>query len=423
MKEQLIQTHVLKNGLTLIVEQMADVQSAAFSILLPSGSVFQPRGYNGTAAILCDLITRGAGDLNTQQLSDVLDNLGLQRHESVGNYHLTLSGATLATNLIDALHIYRDIVLNPWLPEDQFEAARAGVAQMLQAQEDEPRQKLMVELRRRTYPAPWGLPSDGQLSELINISLDTVKQHQQNCFRPNETIIGIAGAVEPQAMIDEIEKLFGDWEPKQAPSFDVDTLSTSFDHIPHDSTQTHIGISYESVPYQNEDYYDAWAAVSVLSGGMSARLFTEVREKRGLCYSVSAMLSSLKNQARVLCYAGTTSERAQETLDVTVHELQRLGRVDGQITKSELDRCKARAKSSLIMQQESTIARSSSIAKDWYHLERVNSLSDVRDKIERLTIESVSEYLNHHPAEDFTIVTIGPESLESPREVSSNSVV
>lgn len=180
-------------------------------------------------------------------------------------------------------------------------------------------------------------------------------------------------------------------------------------HIPHDSTQTHIGIAYDAIEYAHPDYYKAWAAVGVLSGGMSARLFTEVRERRGLCYSVSASLNSMKHEGRVLCYAGTTVERAQETLDVTMRELQRLG--DG-IEQHELDRCKARAKSSLIMQQESTSSRATSIARDWHFLKRVQTLDDIRRDIDELTVAGVLDYVHQHPARDFTILTIGPNPLK-----------
>ena len=137
--------------------------------------------------------------------------------------------------------------------------------------------------------------------------------------------------------------------------------------------------------------------IGVLSGGMSARLFTEVRERRALCYAVSAVLNSLPSEGRVLCYAGTTVERAQETLDVTLAEMVRLG--EG-IELSELERCQARAKSSLIMQQESTIARAASLARDWFHLGRITTLEEVRSRIEALNVETVLEYIHAHPAAD-----------------------
>ena len=114
--------------------------------------------------------------------------------------------------------------------------------------------------------------------------------------------------------------------------------------------------------------------MGVLSDGMSSRLFTEVREKRGLCYTVYASCHSLKDRGSVICYAGTTTERAQETLDVMFAELVRL---EQGIQPDELHRLKARIKSSLIMQQESSTSRSGSIAADWYYLNRVRTLDEL----------------------------------------------
>ncbi|HUG91839.1 MAG TPA: pitrilysin family protein [Planctomycetaceae bacterium] len=411
MSRQEILIHPFDNGLTLIVEPMTSVQSAAFSLLVPAGSIFDQPRHNGSAALLTELIVRGAGPLTNEQLSAALDDLGVQRHEHAGTVHVSFTGATLAANLPRALDLYGDILRRPMLPPEQFEPARSGVRQSLEAVEDEPRQKVMIELRRRCYDAPWGLPSDGSLEDLPNLSIDSVRDHYERCFRPNGTILGIAGNVDFREIRDVVGRVFGDWPARSDPTFATGPRAPSPDHIPHESEQTHIGVAYEAVPFRHPDYYAAWAAVSVLSGGMSSRLFTEVRERRGLCYSVYAALRSLKDEARVLCYAGTTNERAQQTLDVTLAELVRLG---DSIAEDELARSKAMAKSSLIMQQESTSSRSSSIAGDWYHLRRVRTLDEIRQKIDSLTVENVLAYVHEHPARDFTIVTIGPEALKMP---------
>lgn len=415
MKHQDIQISTLDNGLVLVVEPMSDVQSASFSLLVPSGSVYDPPGQNGTATILCELLMRGAGELDSKELSSALDNLGVQRSESVGPGHITFTGATLAANLPKALRLYGDVLRRPHLPDNQFEAARLGVEQTLHALEDEPRQQIIIELRRRCFDLPWGLPSEGTLEELESITPESVREHYNRCFRPNGAILGIAGRVDPVSIRDDIERILGDWKPLSVPQVATTPSGPPRDHIEHDSTQTHIAIGYPDVPYRDPAYYEAWAAVSVLSGGMSSRLFTEVREKRGLCYSVHASLTSLKDDARVLCYAGTTAERAQETLDVTLKEILRLGEGIGD---DELERCRARAKSSLVMQQESTLSRSSSIARDWYHLGRVTSLAEVRQKIDDVTVDSILEHVRSHPPRDFTIVTIGPAPLEVTCEVS-----
>jgi predicted Zn-dependent peptidase len=109
-----------------------------------------------------------------------------------------------------------------------------------------------------------------------------------------------------------------------------------------------------------------------------------------------------------MIYAGTTAERAQETLDVTLTELRRLGDRVGQ---DELDRCKARAKSALIMQQESTAARASSIARDWYHLGRTSTLDEVRRELEDLTVDSILDIVRRYPPQDLTVLTVGPQRL------------
>lgn len=412
MKDQNIQTCSFDNGLTLVVEPMSDVRSAAFSLLVPAGSIYDPPGQNGCASILSDLITRGAGERDTRQLSVDLDNLGVQRHETPGSSFLTFTGATLADNIPAAMRIYGEILRKPHLPADQFEAARSGVEQTLRALEDEPQQKVMHELRRCSYPAPWGLPSEGTLAELPALSAQSIRDHYDRCFHPNETILGVAGNINPEEIKDLVQEVFGDWQQAEAQPITTGERGPTSNHIEQDSSQTHIGIAYDSIPYRDPDYYAAWAAVSVLSGGMSSRLFTEVREKKGLCYSVYASLSSLRDEARVLCYAGTTATAAQETLDVILKELVRIE--DG-IEEEELHRCKARAKSALVMQQESTVARSSSIARDWYHLGRIKTLSEIRDNIDALTVDSVVDFVKRCPARDFTVLTIGPEPLEIPR--------
>jgi predicted Zn-dependent peptidase len=152
--------------------------------------------------------------------------------------------------------------------------------------------------------------------------------------------------------------------------------------------------------------------VGILSDGMSSRLFTEVREKEGLCYTIYASVNTLRDRGAVLCYSATSTERAQETLDVTMRELRRLK--EG-VAEDELQRLKARIKSSLIMQQESSASRSVSMAIDWYHLGRVRSLQEVSDYINALTAESISDYLRRNSPRDFRLVSLGAKPLEMPQ--------
>ncbi len=386
MQLQSIQSLTLPNGFVVILEEMPDVQSAAFSLLIPCGCIYEKDGVNGAASALGDLITRGAGSRDNRQLSTDLDNLGVQRNEQVGWNFLSFSGALLAENLLPTLSIYADIAQRPHLPEEEFEPVMAGLEQGLLAIEDEPQRKLTTELRRRTYNAPWGRPTEGSLEDLPNITLDVLREHAARGLRPNGAILGIAGRFDCDELKEHITQLFGGWKNLPVPELTPGPRGKAIDHVMHPSTQVQIGLTYPAPAYGHADYYAAWAAASVLGGGPSARLFTEVREKRGLCYSVQASLNSLKTEGRTMVYAGTTTERAQETLDVILKELWRFN--DG-IGEDELRRCLARAKSSLIMQQESTASRAASLARDWFHLGRVTTLEEVRYELETLTVDRV----------------------------------
>jgi predicted Zn-dependent peptidase len=406
-----VQTHTLANGLVLLAEPVATAESAAFTLMTPCGCSNDPADRLGLAAMLCDMTLRGAGPRDSRALVNDLEILGVERGESVGISQTSFSGATLADNLGDALAIYADIIQRPHLPKEQIEASRLVCLQEIRGIEDEPAQKLMDELRRRTYADPWGRSSHGTESGVNTITVDDVCRMWASQYRPNGSILGVAGKIDWDELVEQVETFFGAWKPIDLQATVEQQPVKLSPHIDFEGNQCHIGIAFPSVPYRDPKYLQAWAAVGVLSGGMSSRLFTEVREKRGLCYSVSASLQTQLTRARVLCYAGTTAERAQETLDVTFAELLRLR--EG-VEQSELNRLKARIKSGLIMQQESTSARSGSIARDWYHLGRVRTLDDLGRQVDELTAHSINEYLDEHPPADFTFATLGPQPLKIP---------
>jgi predicted Zn-dependent peptidase len=221
----------------------------------------------------------------------------------------------------------------------------------------------------------------------------------------------VAGKIDWRAVRDKVAELFADWKAKKAPSVAAGAAGQRQKHLDHDSQQTQIGIAFPTSAYRDPDYFEAFAGIWVLGGsGCSARFFSEVREKRGLCYAVSAATYNVtRDAASVLCYAGTTAQRAQETLDVMLAELRRLPQG---ITEEELDYLKARVKSALIMQQESSYSRSSSIARDWYHLGRARTLEELGGIIDALTRNRINRYLAAHPPRELTVVTLGPTKLE-----------
>jgi len=409
----LIQQHTYPNGLVLVAESMPGVRSAAFTLLLPAGAAYEPPDKAGAATMLAEWVTRGAGGRDSFELLPALDNLGINHGESAQTLHTSVAAATLGTNLIPALEIFADVVLRPALDDEEVEPIRALALQNLRSLEDDPGTKVIYELRKRHFPDPWGRPSPGSTEGVTALTPDDLRAFFSRTYRPNGAILGVAGAVDWPSLRDAVGRLFGDWAPQPEPAVAAKETGPARDHILRETQQIQIALAYPSAPVASPDYYRARAAAAILGGYSSARLFTEVREKRGLCYSVYASYESQLDRAAVLCYAGTSVDRAQETLDVTSAEIDRLAR--GGVDPEELETMRAGLKSSLIMQQESSMSRSGSLASDWFYLNRVRSLDEISSALDALTPESVGEYAARQDLDAMTILTLGPNALKFPR--------
>jgi len=417
---QQVYQHTLANGLVLLAERMDHVRSAAINFLVPAGSAFDPQGQFGVASVLAEMITRGAGDRDSRELSLALDNLGVDRDESVGAVNMRFWGSTLARNVPAALDIYADIVLRPHLPEDELEPVQELALQDIKALEDAPQSKVMVELRRRYYPPPLNKDRRGTAEDIEALTIDAVRAQYTNSVRPNGAILSVAGNIEWEPLKAQVERLFGDWKPGAVAEANPLPHTATSAHIEKDTQQTQIALAFPSVPVTDPDYYNARAAASVLSGGMSSRLFTEVREIRSLCYSVYAFHETFKTQGTMLAYAGTRAKFAQRTLDVMMREFHRL---KAGIETDEIDRVKAGLKSSLIMQEESTGARAGAIATDWYYLGRVRPFDEIQAIIDGLTPANIMSYLERCPVRDVSLVTLGPAALTITAEADVEAAV
>lgn len=412
MTDSRVSHHVYKNGLVLVAETMPGVQSAAFSFLLPAGAAFEPEARGGTATMLAEWITRGAGDRDSRDLLTALDNLGVSHGESAHTVHTSVSAATLGRNIVPALELYADILLRPHLADEEIEPIRALTLQSLQSLDDDPGSKVIHELRKRFFPDPWGRPSPGTPEGVQASTPDDLRAFFQSAYRPNGSILAVAGAIDWPVLRDAVSQLFGDWPARPEPALNVRPAGPDRDHILKETQQIQIALAYPTVTVTHPDYYLARATTAILGGYSSARLFTEVREKRGLCYSVYAGYESLKDRAAVLCYAGTATERAQETLDVTLAELRRLA-ASG-VDAEELDTMRAGLKSSLIMQQESSLSRSNALASDWFYLGRVRPLEEIAAALDALSPADVNRFAANQALDDMTIVTLGPTALQWP---------
>ena len=318
--------HTYENGLTLIAQPMPWLESAAFSFAVPAGCRFDSEDQVGTANFVCEMVQRGCGKYDSRQFIEALESLGVDYTSSASLYNTNFGGAMQAAQLHDAISIYADVFRRPIFPNDQLEDGRLVCFQEIAALGDDLGQRTLRQLRSNFYGETDGRNCEGTMESVGSITMDNIKEYYQSHYRPNGMIIACAGKLDWESLKSHVGKLFDDWAPKDEPSVEAAPANHGVDHIQHTSEQTHIGIAYPGVAYSHDDYYLNRGAIGVLSGGMSSRLFTEVREARGLCYTVFASCHTLKDKGAVLCYSGTSNERAQETLDVIIEELQKTGR-------------------------------------------------------------------------------------------------
>ncbi len=403
--------HTFPNGLTLVGEPMQK-QAVAWSLLVPAGSATEAEGKDGLTSVLESVMYRGAGQRNSRQLSDALDDLGIARGGGADVEGTSFGGATLGLYLEDALQIYADIVLRPRLPEDEWEPARDLALQSLDSLEDNPARKMFVQLRRNWFTSSHRRSSIGTRQGLESLSLDDLKRDHAARFRPKGAILSVAGGFDFEDVKSQVEKLFGDWQGQASSLGEPQVVSQPlFEHIEQDTSQQQIGVAYRGVPSTDANFYAFRVAGEILSGGMGARLFSEVREKRGLVYSVSASSASHRGIGYTLGYAGTTPERAQETLDVLLAELSKMR--EG-VRDDELARAKVRMTSALVMGDESSRARAGGIGRDFWMLGRVRSLDEIQNGINAVSPASILAMYEQFPPQNFSIVTLGPKKLERP---------
>lgn len=400
----------LPNGLWLVAEPIPGVQSLAMSLMLPAGVTAEPAGQQGVAALLAELMCRGAGELNARQHSEALDSLGVDRGTNVETHHLRLSATMIGSKLDAALPLLLDMATRPMLPGDALEPSRDLCLQELDALDDEPQEWVMLELRRRHYPQPMGRWPIGQRDDLQKLTLDDVRTFWKQRVAPEGAILAFAGRFDWSKLRDRVLRLTEGWTGGGGNAAMQAAPQRTYHHVHADTSQVHIALAYDAVAETHPDSILQRAAAAVLSGGMSGRLFTEVREKRGLCYSVYATYAGYKDRGAMLGYAGTTTPRAAETLDVMETELRRLA---SGATQSEFERAIVGMKSRLVMQGESTSARASAIAADVYLRGRPRTLDEVAAEVSAVTLDKLNAYVAANPPGPMTIVTIGPQPLRA----------
>jgi predicted Zn-dependent peptidase len=404
--------HTCANGTVIITEPMSGVQSAAMRWLVPAGAVFEDIHNLGMSSVCAEMLMRGAGSLDSKEQADAFDRVGALRDISNSIRYTTLSASCIGHRINEVIPLMSDIVLKPMLAVDSFAPSCELAMQSIASLADDPQQRTVLAARKRHVHSPYNRDTLGTIEGVQAITHESLTQWWKNQAKAAGSVISIAGAFDQQEVIDQIESLTSCWDGRVDQPEPVGTPERGYAHIDDESNQVQIMIVHDGPCEGSDDTMLEKLVISVLSGGMSGRLFTEVREKRGLCYAVSSSYRADKDRGIVSNYVGTTPERAQESLDVLMSEIHRIN--EGNVTDEELSRAKTGLKSRLIFSGESTGARAGAIAADMLNLGRPRTLEEVIEKVTSIEIDELNTYLRRRKIGKPTIQTLGPDALLPP---------
>ena len=400
----------LASGLRFVGEHLEHSQGVALAIRIAAGAKDDPGNKFGLAHLVKETLFKGTKKRDARKLSDAVDFIGLRHNEYTATESTVMQLRFLPEHTDKALGLLREVLTLPAFPDNECETAKTQSIQELKHLEDDPFSKVFVLLKELFFGSQWGHPDLGTESSVPDISRADIQAFWQSHFIPKGAVVAAAGKFDPEVMAHHLDTIFnsgGDAWPIENPP--VLPNANQRKHHFKDSQQTQIAMAFPGVPHSHPDYYILRTAVGVLAGGMSGRLFTEVREKRALVYSVGAHTVSLRNVGGIYAYAGTTTPRAAETLKVIKDELARLG---DDVTTEEIERAKVGLKAHLLMDQESTYSRAREMVDDVFFEGRIIPLSEVIGRINAVTVDHVKHYWKSHPYDPYTLVTLGREALE-----------
>ncbi len=403
--------HTFDNGLQMVGQRMPSLASVTFGIQFAAGLKDEPADRLGLTHLLSDMLFQGTEHRTVRQLTEDFESIGARKGGEVGNEFARYSAQIVNTRLARALELMADVLRYPTFPSDEFQQMRNVQLQEIRRRDDEPMRRIFDLVRERFYAGTnLGRRGLGLRETVELLEPSDLRAFWQARYCPRGALVAIAGNFDWDDAVSHVGSLLGDWQG-EPPESAVETPNPqpAVNIEIHEGNQEHIGMAFPFPRYSDPDYYAASVVSEIFGGGMTSRLFREVREKRGLVYSVASIFAPTGNYGAEYLYAGTTPEKSHETVKVMLEEMRNL-REHG-VTDDELARAKVQLKSELVMRGESASARMSSLARSWWFERRLISIQEIKEAIDAVTTDQILGLMRRFPpAQPLVIAAIGPRS-------------
>jgi predicted Zn-dependent peptidase len=376
----------LPNGLAIVTDAMPHLETASLGVWVAAGSRDERPDEHGISHLLEHMAFKGTSRRTARQIAEEIEAVGGDLNAATSIETTAYYARVLRADVPLALDVLSDILGDPAFDAEELRREQNVIVQEIGAAEDTPDDLIWDRLQETAFAGQaigrsiLGTPSTVRSFDRARLAAYLVRN-----YRAPDMVIVAAGAVEHGAVVAEVERRFAGFAGPQAPQSDAARFVGGSHIEPRDLEQVHVALAMHGLPMRDPGLYSLQVFTNVLGGGMSSRLFQEVREQRGLCYSIYAFHAPYSDTGMFGLYAGTDSADLPELMRVVVGEIHGAAET---VTETEVARAKAQMKAGLLMALESSSARAEQLARQMLNWGRPIPLDELVARIEAVTVES-----------------------------------
>jgi predicted Zn-dependent peptidase len=396
----------LPNGLTIVSEHMPRVETVSFGAYVAAGTRHESAAENGVSHFLEHMAFKGTEKRDALAIAREIENVGGHLNAYTSRENTAYYCKVLKEDVGLAADIIGDILTHSTFIPEELERERGVILQEIGQANDTPDDIIFDHFQTTAYPGqPMGRPTLGTEDVIKGMQRSALTDYMRHHYGPERMVVAAAGAVDHDKMLDLVQTHFADLPQVAPPPPEASRYIGGEFREEDDLEQVHIVLGFPSAGYKDRLYYPSLLLSTLLGGGMSSRLFQEIREKRGLVYSIYSFAHPFQDGGLFAVYAGTGEKEAGELVPVTVEELRK---VQTDVTADELDRAKAQFRASLLMSMESTGSRTEQLARQIQVHGRIIPVEETKARIAAVTIEDVQEAARAAFRSPPTLAALGP---------------
>lgn len=385
----MIKKHTLDNGIRIVMEKIDYVRSASIGIWVNVGSNNENEETNGLSHFIEHMLFKGTKNRKANEIAEDIDNLGGQLNAFTSKECTCFYVKVLDENIKESVDILSDMFFNSLFEQEEIDKEISVVIEEIKMYEDSPEDIVHDKLSEVIFRgSPMAYNILGTESNLKTFNEEKVKGYMQENYSPSNTVISIAGSFDEHELINLIEEKFKKWESKEVIHTHLDAeYERKILGINKDLEQLHMCIGNKTFGRHDENYHTLLVLNNLFGGTMSSRIFQEVREKKGLVYSIYSFVSNYKNTGIFSIYAGMSHDQVEDALRTILKEMINIK--NGNLTQEEFIRAKQQIKGNYILSLESTSSRMSAIGRRELLYNEILSPQEVIEGINNVKIEDV----------------------------------